>query len=37
MAFEDWLIEHIIEIFSLLITIAGFGFAVKYFIKIEKI
>ncbi len=31
-----WLIEHSIEIISLLVTISGFGFAVKYLIRIEK-
>ncbi|UZE93707.1 MAG: hypothetical protein IB618_02985 [Candidatus Pacearchaeota archaeon] len=36
MAFEEWFIEHIVEIALLIVSLAGFGFAVKYLIKIEK-
>ena len=36
MTFEEWLVEHIVEIASLIVSLAGFGFAVKYLIKIEK-
>ena len=36
MVFGEWLIEHVVEIASLIVTLAGFGFATRYLLKIEK-
>jgi len=36
MAFENWLIEHSVEIASLIVTIIGFWVAGKYLIKINN-
>ncbi len=36
MVIKEWIIEHIVELLSLVVAILGFGFSIKYLIRINK-